>query len=626
MTVKGTASRRSGNRYQRIAQILDVAAGSAEPGYDGQGRFWDRGPAALEATTIYGVPMIAPPDEPYRGPRSGLVIGLRGEPPFDGTQFPPLPWGGKRVAPRDIQLISDWIDDDLPETDDGPKPRPVRPTHCGDVVLPPGAPPPSETDDPNAYRDRLGAIKARQDVEHLTPTELANLRAAIAETVALNKYPADKRSYNAWAQLHGDECPHGWSVFMPWHRIFLWAFEKQLQYCHPSVTLPYWDWTRSTPQQIREGYIPEAYRCKVTEAVLRGLSGKVKANTSKALETVEDKTFNSIKLFWEAAKGISPEDQADVVDALKLDNPLFTDRRWPGDFGGPTIADTFHHHYPTASDIEGILGLKTWRSFGGGGTSEQGFGLLEMDPHNTMHIWIGGCPHGLGGQQGYMLANLTAAFDPIFWAHHANIDRLWARWQVLHPGADPPDLNDVLPGLHTTVADSLSTSKLGYEYAADTHLLVADPADPVALLSTPRAGAVPEVLADHRIAELRMHRIRQPKQSSVVRVFLNAPEADISTPVESNIHYAGHFTIFGHGPCIGGPGHCEPVPRTDPFDHRLPHHNEPWNVNFDITDAVAALVADGARDIQATLVVVDLMSDHAATKLELDGVSLSFHH
>ena len=24
--------------------------------------------------------------------------------------------------------------------------------------------------------------------------------------------------------------------------------------------------------------------------------------------------------------------------------------------------------------------------------------------------------------------------DPLFWLHHANIDRLWAKWQKQHPG------------------------------------------------------------------------------------------------------------------------------------------------------------------------------------------------
>ena len=55
--------------------------------------------------------MIAPADPaaaaptPGRGARSGLVIGLKGEWPFDGTQFPRLPWGGEAVAPADVELV-----------------------------------------------------------------------------------------------------------------------------------------------------------------------------------------------------------------------------------------------------------------------------------------------------------------------------------------------------------------------------------------------------------------------------------------------------------------------------------------------------------------------------------------
>lgn len=29
-----------------------------------------------------------------------------------------------------------------------------------------------------------------------------------------------------------------------------------------------------------------------------------------------------------------------------------------------------------------------------------------------------------------------AAFDPIFWLHHCNVDRIWGLWQALHPEQD----------------------------------------------------------------------------------------------------------------------------------------------------------------------------------------------
>ena len=55
---------------------------------------------------------------PRAGAASGLTRSVRGggaDPrpartfPFDGTQFPPSPWGGARVAEPDIQLIEGWI-------------------------------------------------------------------------------------------------------------------------------------------------------------------------------------------------------------------------------------------------------------------------------------------------------------------------------------------------------------------------------------------------------------------------------------------------------------------------------------------------------------------------------------
>ncbi|KAK6535026.1 hypothetical protein TWF281_006324 [Arthrobotrys megalospora] len=47
--------------------------------------------------------------------------------------------------------------------------------------------------------------------------------------------------------------------------------------------------------------------------------------------------------------------------------------------------------------------------------------------HNTVHNYSGGV-----GQMGDVP---VAAFDPIFWFHHANIDRWYAMWEKLNPGA-----------------------------------------------------------------------------------------------------------------------------------------------------------------------------------------------
>ncbi len=46
---------------------------------------------------------------------------------------------------------------------------------------------------------------------------------------------------------------HGGPAFLPWHRDFLRKFELALQAVEPSVTLPYWDWTRTDSRNLDSG-------------------------------------------------------------------------------------------------------------------------------------------------------------------------------------------------------------------------------------------------------------------------------------------------------------------------------------------------------------------------------------
>jgi len=652
------------SRYERVKEILNTAAGDSQANYQGYGRFWNLPLAQFLEVTIYGVRMIAPPSppdpcealasnlnvlppaapapksgscchgdapktaaaaptapqrkSPGRGAKSGLIIGLRGQWPFDGSRFPRLPWGGAAVSSGDIQFISDWIDDGCPERD-----AVLLSAQQSQAFATGKAAFLSVSDNTNAFKQATGGIKQRQNVEHLSAQELCELRYTFGEMIKLNAWPRDMRNYNSWAQLHGDECPHGWSTFLPWHRMYLWGFEQELQDFVPTVTLPYWDWTASTPEQIKDGYIPAAYRCSIDDAVLGALAGKVSEETLNKLKALEGQSFNSITKLWTKAAGIPDAEQTTIIDVLKTANPLFSELRFPGEFNDTTIEQAFHHHYPTPQDIDRILALDNWRDFGGGMDVDQSFGALDMNPHNTMHIWIGGNP--AGNITGDMLNNLTAAFDPIFWAHHGNIDRLWAQWQTMHPGVDPPDLSDVLGGVDSTVQDSLSVRKLGYEYASDTYVFPTQGSLQMTRFRSAAAGVKASVMGNHRRAEVTISCMIQPLESFLVRVFLNQPDADVNTSIDDNPHYAGYFSIFGHGPCIGGPGHCDPPPRPRRrFERRTPHHNDPWNVRLDVTSTVQKLVAQGATDLQVNLVVLSGITRTGPGKLRFEGVSLTF--
>ena len=102
---------------------------------------------------------------------------------------------------------------------------------------------------------------------------------------------------------------------------------------------------------------------------------------------------------------------------------------------------------PSTATIQSILGAFTFDDF-----STQ----IE-DPHNQVHGWVGGT----------MSIVPIAAFDPIFFAHHTMIDRLWYLWQLRNPNAGVGTLapDQALPGTPLNVSQVLDISRLGYDYA-----------------------------------------------------------------------------------------------------------------------------------------------------------------
>ena len=102
-------------RYQHVQDILDQATVGAHPGHFGNGRFWDKPlQEFLLIGPIAGVDLIAAPG-PGRGARSGVVLALKGEPPFGLGVLPRMPPHRPPVAATDIAFIEKWIDDDCPD-------------------------------------------------------------------------------------------------------------------------------------------------------------------------------------------------------------------------------------------------------------------------------------------------------------------------------------------------------------------------------------------------------------------------------------------------------------------------------------------------------------------------------
>jgi tyrosinase len=699
------------SRYERVRQILDAAQGAAAPSYQGLGRFWNLPLEKFLTATLYGIRLIAEPAEPDpcddivnptrsccqdegpapaappappeegghsccgpkdtssgggvggggakpskgRGAASGLIKGLKGEFPFDGTQFPPLMWGGRRVSASDIIFIEGWIDDGCPAADE-------TAASLARVSLPEvvaraqgHAEHPLSARSVNDFSYETNRVKVRKNVECLTAEELERFRRVIRVMKCYDDFHQyDQRSFRFWADIHANNCQHGWEQFLTWHRLYLYYFEQQMQDIDPAVTLPYWDWPmyrdnvlasindmKTQAGSLDNGVVPCAYRCWVDRRMLDNLKGKIPDDTWAKLEKISvgdaDKNkcktgdeagyYNSgLRLFDGAgiSYGADPAGDRLIIGELGRVNPLWVWNRWPGGNAG-----LIFEAWPTPEDVENILKIQNFYNFASGPDSNHFFGACE-NIHNLIHNFSGGANPNFGKfagepQYGYMQSAGTTARDPIFWAHHSNVDRLYSEWQRLHPGAGPDDPEDVLAPWPNQVKDVAAISDLGYEYMKSSYVFETDSTVALTRFRSAAAPVHPAVLARHSRAEVRLHKVQYSTSGGAfVRVFLNEPDASADTPTRGNDRFVAQLATFS-GECIGGPGHCDVPPESRRrYDLRPRHRKTPGNFRIDATEAVRRLTGQGETEFQVNLVVLDIDGTPKPNALWMRGVSLNF--
>jgi tyrosinase len=258
----------------------------------------------------------------------------------------------------------------------------------------------------------------------MTDDQVKELRAAFNALQAISD--DDDRSYGYFSGLHGLPLPqwcnvnsHGTLTFVHWHRAYLWRFETALRATGHDVMLPWWDWVN-----VRD--IPPIY---AEENDANGDPNPL--NSARVSQRARDEG---------AAGAAGPRDRRAVY--LSQFDKTF---REPGQLGGAlATADQIDR------DSGGVLSLDDFESF---------TGELE-NIHGDVHIWVGG----------HMTDIPFAAFDPIFWAHHTQIDRIWRMWQLGHKSASLPGrvMNTVMQPFNKTAGDTVDPTLLGYDYALST--------------------------------------------------------------------------------------------------------------------------------------------------------------
>ncbi|MEP2031093.1 MAG: tyrosinase family protein [Paracoccaceae bacterium] len=441
----------------------------------------------------------------------------------------------------------------------------------------------------NFERKQAGLPLIRFDLVRLNPQDVEDLRDAYAALYEISDIAVgDRRGFAALARGHGydqDLCHDDNRIFLTWHRSYLYSFEKALNTALKwkredddlELTLPYWDWTSHKTATHASNGLP------------RVLDDPTYVNTNG--ETVENPLARAKSLYRTISQGLVGEDAFTQRFTTQLRNSI------------PQLRD----------DVERFMDNPNYMSF----QSDFDFGA-----HGAIHVLVGGVGAGssLPGNIGDMRSIVSASFDPLFWLHHAMVDKVWFDWQTLHPGVSIPqhvldtpvydgqpggvyiDAENSLRYIYSTDSVEAATASTGTVESAAAAALSAQavPAKEIPL-GTVTGGFVR--------AQLDFHRLRPPKDSYEIRAYVDNAVSDASTGYKDD-SFCGRLVLFGHGQCHGAPGHCNPdLAKRDDYDIRPKHalRYESTKYCLDVTRGMRRYIGrkKSVDDVTLYLVTVD---------------------
>ncbi len=347
---------------------------------------------------------------------------------------------------------------------------------------------------PAGTPERADGLRIRPNGATLSPEQKqAYVEAVLALKAKPSPWVDSISTYDTFVLWHRDafgcsiNASHMGPAFFPWHRTFLHLFEQQLQSVDPTVSLPYWDWAvdnASDSYVWQDDFMGGDGSDADGEAVIDGPFQKGRWEL-----TVFDYS-DAQRTAWITRDlgmgGLAPNlPTVEQVEAA-LAVPTYDCEPWSAQ---SAPADSFRNS------------LEGWRDcvddmcdpVAGIGTICTGQHLL----HNRVHLWVSGefaFAHELQGHAmsesatpaaadmvlGTMAAN-SSPNDPVFFLHHANIDRLWSAWMQRHgpeylPVSGGPvghNIDDLMwpyhqIGMEVSPRMVLDSRALGYIYDSET--------------------------------------------------------------------------------------------------------------------------------------------------------------
>lgn len=490
---------------------------------------------------------------------------------------------------------------------------------------------PTETTPPPAQPGTppVGAVvHVRKEIHQLTAAEVDAYRKGVA--LMQQRAPTDPTSWIYQANIHGfptssaicavtsgppqpawSTCTHGNFFFLAWHRMYLYYFEQILRTAvrqavgDPSyeLNLPYWDYENPAYHDL-----PEPFRVPGDSSNPLFVAQRV-ANCNDGEECVSAEVASAQQALSLIPFCNCPDDGSPCTGCTE---GLFPDEA----FGGQLTPMPVH--------------------------SASGFGELESQPHNVVH-------DAIGGSTGWMSYLQCAARDPIFWLHHANIDRLWQVWLNQGGGRENPLGSDEWKNQSFTFFDDQGMAKtftacqildmatqLDYQYEGvpveNVQLCTAPAAASQAAPSAPKPAAR-KVLVSSQPSELRLG-------SAPVTVSLPAVAEVKQRLTALAAGGPGHLRVVVEGIRLVAPGAFYQVyldlPEGQTPDPKGPHflglidtfgeieHATDRTRSFDITGKLAALREKGLMEGPLRVTFVRGNPPPAAKAAAEPGVFLSF--
>lgn len=263
------------------------------------------------------------------------------------------------------------------------------------------------------------AATVRKEIRSLTSAEIDNYFNALwtykstgrMDGVSYMKTYDEAVAQHALATCNSTvDQAHTYGAFLVWHGIFVREFEIALQSIDPSVTVPYWDWTIDSSV--------------VTTQSVIFTSSYFGASSSTSPYEVKDGRMVNWTVSSEPLKYVTWASPTGYLRSVDNANPSGYITRGIG-------LNSAYTNTPTSTEVA-LCAIKTsfdtfWSCVWGSAGSNSD----QSHMHAGVHVSVGGAwPVGNAIVSGDLTDPATSPNDPLFFSHHAQLDRLWYQWKV----------------------------------------------------------------------------------------------------------------------------------------------------------------------------------------------------